>query len=79
MIKLYQDLKESHRNMLIQEALEGKIRKDTLPNSAYEFSGSLLAGYASRTRIFMSSVLAHMIMDNHRDKVNDLYNVMGRG
>ena len=79
MNKLIEDLKESHRKMLIQEALDGKILKDTLPNSAFEFSGSLLADYASRTMIFMSSVLAHMIMNNHKDEVNNIYNLMSRG
>ena len=79
MSKLHDDLKCSHRKMLIQEALEGKIKKDTLPNSAFEFSGSLLADYAARTRTFMSSVLAHMIMYNHNDEVNSIYNLMSRG
>ena len=79
MNKLIEDLKESHRKMLIQEALDGKIPKDTLPNSAFEFSGSLLADYASRTRTFLSSVLAHMIMSNHKDEVNNIYNLMSRG
>lgn len=78
MNKLDDDLKRSHRRILIQEALDGKIKKDTLPNSAFEFSGSLLATYSSRTRIFMNSVLAHMIMDNHKDKVNSIYDAMNR-
>ncbi len=77
--ELYEDLKESHRRILIQEVLDGKIKKDTLPNSAFDFSGSLLASYSSRTRIFMDSVLAHMIMDNHKDKVNSIYDAMNRG
>lgn len=77
--ELYDDLKGYHRMVLIQEALEGKIKKDTLPNSAFDFSGSLLASYSSRTRIFMDSVLAHMIMDNHKDNVNRIYDAMNRG
>ena len=79
MNKHFEDLKESHRRILIQEAQEGKIERDTLPNSAYAFSGSLLAGYAARSRIFMASVLAHMIMENHKDKTPDFYRVTGRG
>lgn len=79
MNKLFEDLKSSHRSTLIQEALEGKIKKDTLPNSAFDFSGPLLADYSSRTKIFMDSVLAHMIMNNHKDKVKNIYNAMNRG
>lgn len=76
MSKPYENLKRSHREVLIQEALDGKIKKDTLPNSAFVFSGSLLADYSSRTKIFMDSVLAHMIMSNHKDMVNSTYDVM---
>ena len=79
MNKHFEDRKESHRIMLIQEALDGKIKRDTSPNSAYDFSGSLLANYAARSRIFMNSVLAHMIMYNHKDEINNLYQTMGRG
>lgn len=78
MNELIEDLKESHRRELIQEALEGKIKRDTLPNSAYTFSGSLLANYAAKSKIFMDSVLAYMIMDNHKEEFSDLYQVINR-
>lgn len=71
--------KREHRMILIQEASEGKIKKDTLPNSAFDFSGSLLDSYSSRMRIFRDSVLAHMIMNNHKDMVNSIYDAMSRG
>lgn len=77
--QLNDDLKRNHRMILIQEASEGKIKKDTLPNSAFDFSGSLLDSYSSRMRIFRDSVLAHMIMNNHKDKVNSIYDAMSRG
>lgn len=79
MSKYSEDLKTVHRNILIQEALSGKIKKDILPNSAFDFSGELIANYSARTRIFMESVLAHMIMHGHKDDASEAYKMLNRG
>lgn len=72
MSRITEDLKAVHRRMLIREVTDGKIKKDVLPNSAYVFSGALLADYSARTRVFMDSTLAHMIMKNHVDNVSEV-------
>lgn len=79
MSKNLEDLKAIHRKALIQEALGGKIRRDTLPNSAFDFSGELVAAYSARTRIFLDSVLAHMIMQNHMDNCSEACKILNRG
>jgi len=78
MSKISEDLKEMHRKALIQEAMSGKIQKDILPNSAFDFSGELIANYSARTRIFMDSFLAHMIMYDHRDNMSEAYKMLKR-
>ena len=79
MEKFSEDLKTVHRQILIQEALSGRIQKDTLPNSAFDFSGELIANYSARTRIFMDSGLAHMIMYNHADCLGHVRKLLNRG
>lgn len=79
MSKVSEDLKTVHRRILIQEAMNGKIQKDILPNSAFNFSGQLIASYSARTRIFLDSVLAHMIMYDHKDDLSAAYKVLNRG
>lgn len=77
--KTSENLKTVHRRVLIWEALNGKIRRDTLPNSAFAFSGELIANYSARTRIFMDSGLAHMIMYHHADRLGDADKLLSRG
>lgn len=79
MAKISEDLKTVHRRVLIQEALNGKIQKDILSNSAFDFSGELIANYSARTRIFMDSGLAHMIMYHHAERLDSAYQLLNRG
>lgn len=79
MKKISEDLKAKHRSILIQEAMSGEIQKDILPDSALDFSGELIANYSARTRIFLDSFLAHMIMYDHRDNISGAYKIRNRG
>lgn len=48
---------------LVKEGMDGITVRDTLPNTAYEFSGEAEMAYFKNAREFAKTSLAHIIME----------------
>ena len=65
MMKTYvysREEKERRIKSLVKEGVDGITVRDTLPHTAYEFSGEAEMAYFKNVREFAKTSLAHIIM-----------------
>lgn len=62
---------------LMEEIMSGEIQKDTLPNSALEFSEERQALYFSNLRKNLQSDVAWLVMSHNHQTIDNMLNEWG--
>lgn len=63
----YQKTQENFINLLVDDAMSGETKLDTLPNMAQPLQGEVEAMYFKSIRNFFETSISHRIMSLHQD------------